>query len=814
MTTLAAISIIPALVSLGFDYLLKETKFGEMKYKNQQIIIGLVFGLLAILFTEVGIDIDSAVINIRDSAPICAGLLFGGPAGIIAGMIGGIYRWFCVFWGGGTFTQVACSIAVIIAGFLAFGARKYLFKNERPNFGLSAGIGVGMEIIHMMLILMTNVDNMSQAFKFVNTCAIVMISCNAFACALAAFAVGKKTLITEKPYPLVHMFAIGLLACFLVLFGISFGVTYVVTIAIQDATNEELLSLNLDDVISTIEELGITKNVNTWRVGKSGGVVITDKEGNLLSASRNGQIVDLNYLDMTVEKDLKPDTFYLTTINNEQVYCEYRETDEYYTFAYMTVTEADLSSYITYYMMLFTETLIYITIFFLVYQIVKRNMIDKLKVVNDGLAEITKGNLDMTFDVRDSREFNELSNDINLTVGTLKDHIKDAEKRNERELEMAHQIQQSAVPFIFPPFPKRKDIDIYALMNTAKEVGGDFYDFYFIDEQHFAFLIADVSGKGIPAAMFMMAAKTLINSLAEGGKKLEEVFSETNEKLSEGNDAGMFLTAWMGCINLENGGVSFVNAGHCPPLICKKDGTFEFIKEKPNFILAGMEGTNYVRHKVYMNPGDTIYLYTDGVTEAENNEHKLYGEDRLAKILTKAKDYVPMDICHIVEDDVTKFAEGAPQSDDITMLAFRINYLSGPNSICVIPNHEAIELVTQYVDKQLAKFNVSASVRNKVQISVDEIFSNIVKYGSATRTEIKFGFEEEKLAITFIDNGIQFDPTIQKAPDVTLSAEERQIGGLGIFLVKQLSSSYKYEYKDGNNCLSVVFNLKDTRKKV
>lgn len=195
-------------------------------------------------------------------------------------------------------------------------------------------------------------------------------------------------------------------------------------------------------------------------------------------------------------------------------------------------------------------------------------------------------------------------------------------------------------------------------------------------------------------------------------------------------------------------------------------------------------------------------------------DHKLYGEDRLARILAQAKDFAPMDICHIVEDDVAKFVDGAPQSDDITMLSFRVNYLSGTNSICVRPDENSIELVTEYVDEKLAKFNVSPSVRSKVQISVDEIFSNIVKYGSATKAEIRFGFEEEQLGITFTDNGTQFDPTIQEAPDVTLSAEERKIGGLGIFLVKKLSSSCTYEYKDGNNCLNVVFNLKgDSDKK-
>lgn len=809
MITLAAISIIPALVSLGFDFLLKKTGFGKISYALQQVIIGITFGILAIFFTECGVDIGNAIANIRDSAPLCAGLLFGGPAGIIAGIIGGAYRWFCVYWGGGMFTRLACSIAVVVAGFAAAGARKYMFEGKRPGFGFGAGLAIGMEVIHMMLILMTNVDNMSEAFDFVDTCAAIMIAFNAIAMALAAFAVGKKSFKMPKPFPILQMFTMGLLLCFLALFGISFGLTYTVTVSIQDASNEELLSLNLDDVETSLEENGITENISTWRVGKSGGIVVCDETGSILSISRNGKAVnpDTNAIDM--EEELQPNTFYSTEINNEQVYCEYRNTGNYYVFAYMTATEADLASYILFYMMLFTEIWIYITIFFLVYQIVKKTMIDKLVEVNDGLKQITAGDLDTVIAVQSSQEFAVLSEEVNHTVDSLKELIKDAETRIERELELSRQIQKTAVPFIFPPFPKRKDFDIYALMNTAKEVGGDFYDFYFTDDKHFAFLIADVSGKGIPAAMFMMASKTLIKGLAERGKSVEEVFRETNDSLCDGNDAGMFVTAWMGVINLETGHMQYANAGHNPPLLCRKNEDYTFIREKPNFVLAGMEGTPYKKHELYINPGDTLYLYTDGVTEAENQDHKLYGEDRLERVLQRSVGLTPEETCHEVERDVAAFAENAPQSDDVTMLAFRLNYLQSPNSICVYPDSASLELVTNYVDQKLSKLNISASVRNKVQITVDEIFSNIQQYGSATKAEIRFGFEEEHLGITFTDNGKPFDPTKAETPDTTLSAEERKIGGLGIYLVNQLSSACTYEYKDHRNCLNVVFDLKE-----
>lgn len=826
MSSFVMLTIIPAAISFLFSLLQKKTKFANLSFMKQQILIGISFGALAVLFTEYGIESGDAVLNIRDSAPLCAGLLFGGPAGIIAGIIGGAYRWFCVYWGGGMFTRLACSIACVVAGLNGAVCRKTIFRNQLPGCFFGFAIAVGTEVLHMMLILMTNVNNMSEAFQFVSNCASIMILCNGIAVFLADLAVERKPFQKiERPIPLLHSFSIGLIVCFAAMFALSFLVTYTVNIAISDAEAEELLKRNLDDVIEILEEDGITKTITTWRVGQSGGIIVCDKDGNVLSMARDGNniyqaiegdvVFSSTYINMDVDIDvtLEPNTFYLTTINEEDVYCEYRFAGEYYVFAYMMAEEADLSSYVTFYMMLFAEIMIYLAVFFVVYQIVRRTMTDHLHEVNDGLTEITDGNLNTVIDIRNSKEFSELSDHINSTVDTLKDHIKDAEQRIERELEMAHEIQKTAVPFIFPPFPKRKDIDIYALMNTAKEVGGDFYDFYFTDDAHFAFLIADVSGKGIPAAMFMMASKTLIKGLAERGKPVDEVFMETNEKLCEGNDAGMFVTAWMGVVNLENGHLQYVNAGHNPPLLCRRGETYEYLREKPNFILAGMEDSQYKKRELYLNPGDTIYLYTDGITEAENMEHKLYGEERLARILHKASEFMPMDLCHIVEDDVQKFTGEAPQSDDMTMLAFRLNFIHSSNAIIVHPSMASLDEVTKFVDEKLTAFNVSSSVRNKVQITVDEIFSNIQNYGNATRAEIHFGFEDEQLGLTFIDNGDPFDPTKAQSPDTTLPVEERQIGGLGIFLVKKLSSSCTYQYKDGNNQLNVIFNLKDQEEK-
>ena len=236
-------------------------------------------------------------------------------------------------------------------------------------------------------------------------------------------------------------------------------------------------------------------------------------------------------------------------------------------------------------------------------------------------------------DVRSHVEFEDLSDDINFTVDTLKRYIADAAARIDAELAFAKAIQHSALPSVFPPYPNRKEFDIWATMHTAKEVGGDFYDFYFVDDDTLAFLVADVSGKGIPAAMFMMQSKTLLKSCAESGMSVEEVFTNANAKLCEGNEADMFVTAWMGYLNLKTGLLTFANAGHNPPLVKHADGSFSYLKSRAGFVLAGMDSVRYRKNELQLEPGDVLYLYTDGVTEANNSGNELYSEERLLSLL-------------------------------------------------------------------------------------------------------------------------------------------------------------------------------------
>ena len=245
-----------------------------------------------------------------------------------------------------------------------------------------------------------------------------------------------------------------------------------------------------------------------------------------------------------------------------------------------------------------------------------------------------------------------------------------AEKeRISTELIMGAVIQESMLPHDFPPFPDRQEFDIYATMKPAKEVGGDFYDFFLIDDDHLALVIADVSGKGIPAALFMMVSKVIIQSCAMLGRGPAEILQKTNEGICSNNQAEMFVTVWIGILQISTGRITAANAGHEYPVLTNADGSFELVKDRHGFVVGGMENIKYREYEMQLHPGDRLFVYTDGVPEAENENQELYGTERMLAVLNrKTEAETPRDILEKVHDDIISFAGSAEQFDDITMM--------------------------------------------------------------------------------------------------------------------------------------------------
>lgn len=243
--------------------------------------------------------------------------------------------------------------------------------------------------------------------------------------------------------------------------------------------------------------------------------------------------------------------------------------------------------------------------------------------------------------------------------------------KNRAELGVATHIQANMLPCIFPAFPERQEFDIYATMTPAKEVGGDFYDFFMVDDDHLAMVIADVSGKGVPAALFMVITKTLLKNCAQTGLSPSKVLEKVNNQLCENNEAEMFVTVWLGILTISTGCLTCANAGHEYPVIQHTDGDYELMKDKHGFVLAGMEDSRYREYEWKLDPGDSLYVYTDGVAEATDKDDTLFGTDRMLKSLNGHKEATPAELLPLIKSDIDAFVGDAPQFDDITMLNLR-----------------------------------------------------------------------------------------------------------------------------------------------
>ncbi len=795
----AVATALPVIATVVLYLIEKRTSFTKINYWVRQLIIGVVFGLIAVAGTEFGIDVNGATMNVRDAAPISAGLLFGGPAGVIAGVIGGVERWFSVLWGRGEFTRLGCSIATMAVGVFAALLRKYMFDDKKPSWLLALAIGTVSEVLHLTLIFITNIDQAELAINVVRACTFPMVLCNGLSVMLAVLCV---TLLSGEPIrkkrdqrEISQTVQTGMFAAVLIAFVATMAFTYALQVSLCRNQTRALLEVNIEDVkndvketsdrgmlakarsvaervgsvenakslslfaltqdlevseINVVDEHGIivassygefvgfdmasgaqsaeflvlldgstteyvqsyqpmAYNENLWRkyaaveveggfvqvgfnaselqtqiaadmpnitqnrhVGETGSMLICNANGYVLSAreGQNGVSLADTGIDMVVNTS-DPGTLFTGTFMDAPVYGLYQEAEGYRIIAILPQKEANFARNAAVLVSAYMEILVFAALFAVIYFLIKKLVVDNIHRVNSSLAKITAGDLNASVDVRDNQEFSSLSDDINQTVGALRRAIDEAAARLDAELVYARTIQRSALPMVFPPFPSHTDFSIYASMDAAKEVGGDFYDFYLLDDDHLAFLIADVSGKGIPASLFMMKAKTLLKSLTESGLQPNEVFTRGNNQLCEGNEAEMFVTAWLGVLDLRTGHVQFANAGHNPPAVAHEGEDYELRMARPNLVLAGMEGIRYTARELDLQPGDTLFVYTDGVTEATNANDELFGEDRLLASLNAYKNEDVESICKKVHKDVDAFVGEAPQFDDITVLAIR-----------------------------------------------------------------------------------------------------------------------------------------------
>ena len=421
-------------------------------------------------------------------------------------------------------------------------------------------------------------------------------------------------------------------------------------------------------------------------IGLNGYMLVLNKDGKVVGSLRdkyNHQL--LTDTSILPEKDGEY-TRHETILFGKRSYVVSTMNRNYYIMGVYPLNETTRFHLVEDSLLVLMFILIVGSIYIALSRLLRKNVVIGIEKINSSLSQITQGDLDERVNVWSSLEFKELSEGINETVEWLEEMIDEANRRIDEELEMARIIQSTSLPNVFPPFPKKKEIGLFASMDTAKEVGGDFYDYYMLQGNILAVLIADVSDKGIPAALFMMRAKTVLKGLTVSGLSVDEVVRRANEDLVNDNEADMFVTLWIGFLDLNNGLMHYVHAGHtCPALI--RNERASLVKQKRNLIVGTRSGTKYLDQVLQLKPGDILFLYTDGVTEAFNADEEEYGSDRMVAALEKlATEQIGNDdpnacceaIIRGVRADVASFASGIQQSDDITMLCIKYSEETTP----------------------------------------------------------------------------------------------------------------------------------------
>jgi len=391
-----------------------------------------------------------------------------------------------------------------------------------------------------------------------------------------------------------------------------------------------------------------------------------------------------------------------------------------------------------------------------------------------------------------------------------------AKERIESELKIARDIQMSMVPKTFPPFPNRREFDLYAILVPAREVGGDFYDFFFIDDNHLCFVIGDVSGKGIPAALFMAVTRTLFRTTASKVSMPDKILSLLNLEMCRDNDTCMFVTVFCAVLDIRTGEVEYSNGGHNLPYFVSHAETRP-LKNTGGMALGFTQDVTYRSEKIMLRAGDELFLYTDGVTEAMDEGGNQFSEPRLAEFLHEANGSSATEIIRSVVDQVRRHSAGAPQSDDITVLTLKYLLTAGATTSETIVvelknNLPEIQRLAHLADDFGRRHQLNVETLHNAKVGLDEILTNVISYAYADGGEhsiiTRFSLEQGKLTIEVEDDGRPFNPLNAPEPDTKQLLGERPIGGLGIHLVRTLMDELEYRRQNDRNILVMRLKVK------
>ncbi len=462
-----------------------------------------------------------------------------------------------------------------------------------------------------------------------------------------------------------------------------------------------------------------------------------------------------------------------------------------------------------------------IILIFIVITVISKRITKPIEELAATSVKFGTGNFDIVLPpIKNNDEIGMLTNSFEMMRKELKNYMQNLEETTaaknkiESELKIAHDIQQGIIPKIFPPFPDREDVDLFAILDPAREVGGDLYDFFFLDDNNLVFAIGDVSGKGVPASLFMAITRTLLRAKAIAGKTVSEIVSEINIELCTDNDNAMFVTFFLGIINLETGDLEFCNAGHNYPYILRKNCVIEKLHHTHGTPLGLFDTIKYKSANVRLDKSETIVLYTDGIPEAMDVKQELMGDKRFEDLLNSlCSEKSPKDVTNKLLEATRTFALGAEQSDDITILVLtyylnKVNKNNNEKYVDIRNKVDDILKVESFIEQLCDEWGIKFGEMHKINLAMEEVISNIINYGYNDEEEhiinIKASFSKDVLKITIEDDAKAFNPLDHKDTDnMDKPIEEREIGGLGIFFIKKMMDRVEYRHESNHNILII-----------
>ena len=414
-----------------------------------------------------------------------------------------------------------------------------------------------------------------------------------------------------------------------------------------------------------------------------------------------------------------------------------------------------------------------------------------------------------------SQSFHNMQQSLVRQIEELK-AVNEQKGRIEGELKIASDIQMAMLPKIFPPYPERNDLDVFGQLTPAKEVGGDRFDFYIRDEKLF-FCIGDVSGKGVPASLYMVVTKALFRTVSGHEASPDRIVHALNEVLSRDNDSNMFVTLFVGVLDLPTGRLHYCNAGHDAPLLIGHTGA-GMLPVDSNLPVGVMTGWKFSKQETMMDPDTTIFLYTDGLNEAENINHQQFDMSRvleMARKLQQDNNFKPTVVVKEMTDAVHQFVGEADQSDDLTMMALQYTKhqenVTYQRSLTLTNDLKRVPRLNTFIDEVCEANGFDMATTMQINLAIEEAVVNVMNYAypEGTKGDITIEAKANKTEMSIIisDTGKPFDPTAKAEVDITLSAEDRSIGGLGIHLIRQIMDNINYERIDGHNVLTLMKKL-------